>query len=140
MTDVRPHYIDVEIDGEPAGDDLARFEWHSAPAADEFVTFASSRQGGERDWTVQMTVKETGTDGTAYQLARTAVGTEVDLVYRPHGNEIPSVAQPHETATAIVQPIEGKVAGGTATRSRNARSTIELVWVLKAAPVLVTAP
>ncbi|MFC6153653.1 hypothetical protein [Nocardioides yefusunii] len=139
MTDVRPHLIDVLIDDEEAGAELARFEFHSVPSADEFVTFATARQGGERDWSVQMTVKETGTAGTAYQLALNSPGTKVEVVYRPHGNATATPAEPHYTQMATVQPIEGRTMGGTATRSRNARSSMELVWPLDGAPVKVTA-
>ena len=134
MTVIRPHLISAKIEGVDVSDEISRFEVHVNPAADEVVTFATSRQGGEFDWTAQMTVVEDHSTGSLLSMALQTPGAEVDVVYVPVVGAAASATVPHWEGTLITQMPTGKVMGGTATRSRNTVSTVEVVWPFKAAP------
>lgn len=134
MTVIRPHLISAKIENVDVSDEISRIEIHATPAADEVVTFSTARQGGEYDWSVHMTILEDHSSGSLLAMALATPGAELDLVYLPIHDASPSATVPHYEATAISQHPNGKVMGGTATRSRNTTSTIEVVWPLTAKP------
>jgi len=67
------------------------------------------------------------------------VGETVTIVYMPQGNETPSTAQPHWTATAQVQEFDGDFLGGDASTDPTAKNTFDYSWPCDARPTKITS-
>ncbi|MFC9846651.1 hypothetical protein ACFWFF_37580 [Streptomyces sp. NPDC060223] len=83
----------------------------------DVTTFADAAAGGARAWFFELTAIQS-TDTTSfwsYLWANT--GDEVEFVFAPHGNAIPTTAQPHFEGSVTVgaKPDIGGEANATAT-------------------------
>lgn len=76
-----------------------------------------------------MTITQDDATGTLYSMALAAAGTSVPGVYKPHGNDTASAAQPHYTFTAIPSGPTGDVTmGGDASDDSTQALTVEVTW------------
>lgn len=138
MTRVNPRLISLDVDSVDRSDEVSKAVITSAKADDSFLSFLAARSGGERDYALAMTIAQDHASATLWDLVWTGVGTEVDGVYAPYGNEIPSDSQPHYEFTAVVAEPDGDFLGGEANSSTKAVATVDVTWALTGKPTKVT--
>lgn len=139
MTRVNPKLISLDVDETDRSNEISKSVITSAPADSDFMTFEEARQGGARDYALNMTIAQDHASDTLWDLIFTGAGTDVDGVYAPYGNTTPSPTQPHYSFTATVKEPDGDFLGGEATDSNRAVATVEVSWPLTGKPVKVTA-
>lgn len=132
---VTPRLISLKIAATDVSDQISRAFISSAEGESDFLTFAAARSGGNRDYTLALTIVQDHAVGTLWDTVWTGAGTEVAGVYAPYGNPTPSATQPHYTFTAIVSEPDGEFLGAEADASVTAVATVEVEWKLKAKPV-----
>lgn len=140
MSRVKPRLIELMVDAVDVSDQISRAVIGSAAADGGFLSFAAARSGGDRDYTLNMTIAQDHAVGTLWDLIWTGAGTEVDGVYAPFGNAAPSADEPHYNFTAIVSEPDGDFLGGEATLSNSAVATIQVSWKLTGKPTKDVTP
>lgn len=130
----------VEIDGEEYAPDVSNARFTSGEGDTDFLSFAAAKQGGNRDYTLSFTAAQDLAEGALWRLMWDSPGSEVVVTLMPYGNAVPSVTQPHVTATVVVSEPDGDMIGGEANTSTSSKMTWEGVWACKGRPVLVTTP
>lgn len=139
MTQVSPRLIAITVDDEDRSEEVSKAVISSGASDSDFLSFASARGAGKRDYVLNMTLAQDHAAGTLHSLMWTAPGSEVTGIYAPYGNEAASVAQPHFSFTAIVSEPDGDFLGGEATDSTSAVATNDVAWKLTGRPIKVTA-
>lgn len=139
MARVSPRLIALSVDSDDVSDQVSSARITSAAADGGWLSFAAARSGGDRDYALVMTIAQDHASDTLWDLIWSGAGTEVDFVYAPYGNSVPSVTEPHYAATAIVAEPDGDFLGGEATLSVSAVATIEVTWPLTGKPSKITS-
>lgn len=139
MAKVNPRLVSLTVGTTNRSDEVSSAVIASAAADADFLSFAAARAGGERDYTLAMTIAQDHASGTLWDLIWTGAGTEVAGTYAPYGNATPTVTQPHYDFTATVAEPDGDFLGGEANSSTTAVATVEVEWALNAKPTKVTA-
>ncbi|HEY0889654.1 MAG TPA: hypothetical protein VGE38_08600 [Nocardioides sp.] len=139
MPRVIPRLISLEVESIDRSDEVSKAVITSGESESDFTSFASARSGGSRDYALAMTIAQDHASGTLWDLIWTGAGTEVDGVYAPYGNELPSVSQPHYGFTAVVAEPDGDFLGAEANASTSAVAVIEVEWALTGKPTKITA-
>lgn len=132
--------LEMEIGSESVEAEISKAAITSGESDSDFVTFAEAAEGGKRDYTLAMTALQKISGSSIWMKIWSAAGSTVACVYKPFGNEIPTVDEPHFTFNAIVREPDGDLLGGEANASATARQIIEVEWPLTAKPVMVTTP
>lgn len=135
-----PRLLLVEIDGVEKTAELMAARFSATDADTGSQTFKESREGGKKVHVLKFTAVQDDAEGTIWSEIYDHPGDEVPITYMPHGNEIPSVTQPHYTQTAIIPQHDGDWLGGEAVPDENGRFTFDTEWKLKGKPIKVTAP
>jgi len=118
--------------------DLSRAEVTSGETDSDFVSFADAAAGGGRDYALEFTAVQDASNASLWDEVWTNAGDELDVTMCPYGNDVPSVAEPHFTMTAIISEPDGTILGGEADASSTAKFTFECTWALTAKPTRVT--
>lgn len=139
MPRVTPRLISLDVGGTDRSDEVSKAVISSAAADDGFLSFLAARSGGERDYTLEMTIAQDHASGTLWDLIWTGNGTEIDGTYAPYGNAEASATQPHYDFTAVVSEPDGDFLGAEANSSTKAVATVDVKWALTGKPVKVTA-
>lgn len=140
MARVVPRLISLTVEGVDRSNEIGKFEITSNPAEAEFQSFLEARQGGARDYAAVLTITQDHASGTLWDLIWTGAGTEVDGIYAPYGNLVPSATQPHYTFTAVVKEPDGRFFGSEVSNAARAAATVEVTWPLTGKPVKDTTP
>ncbi|NGN92647.1 hypothetical protein G5C66_07840 [Nocardioides sp. KC13] len=139
MARVIPRLIALDIETVDRSNEVSVAKITSGAADSDFMSFAEARSGGSREYVLAMTIAQDHASATLWDLIWTGVGTEVDGVYAPYGNDLPSVSQPHYGFVAVVAEPDGDFLGAEATDSTTAVATIEVEWKLTGKPIKITA-
>jgi hypothetical protein len=140
MARVSPRLIELDVDGVDRSDEVSKARITSGAADSDFLTFSEARGAGSRQYRLSFTCAQDHASDTLWDIIWTAAGTEIDGVYAPYGNAVPSAGQPHYEFTAVVSEPDGDLMGADANRSTTAVATIDVVWDLTAKPAKVVAP
>lgn len=138
MARIRPKLISLEVDGVDRSDEASSAIIVAAASDVDFQTYKEAREGGARDYALNMTIAQDPTTGTLHDLIYTSPGTKVDVVYAPFGNLDASVAQPHFAGTVEVKEPDGDFIGGAATSNRKTVATNEVSWPFDEKPTKIT--
>jgi hypothetical protein len=86
---------------------------------DSDLTFEEAATGETKDYSLAVTAIQSTAAGSFWRLLWDGPGDEFAVVYGPHGNAVPTAAQPHFTFTAKAQgrPEIGKEASLSKTRA-----------------------
>lgn len=104
-------------------------------ADDDTVTFCDAAAGGAYEWHCNITALQSTDADALHTFFWTNAGTTVDFVFGPHGNAVPSVAQPHYSGT-ITLPNKKPDVGGEA----DSTWTFEMELIVDGDLTKVTAP
>lgn len=139
-SDVNKRSLTLTINSIERAAELSTAKITSAETDADFVSFADAAAGGARDYVFVGTAKQNTGDASVWDLIFAHAGETKAVVYRPHGNAVPSVTQPHFTFSVVVKEPDGDYLGGDADPSTTAYQTVDFEWPLLAKPVKVTAP
>lgn len=98
-------------------DDLKAIRLTSEDRDDSDLTFAEAAGGEVKDYQLVVTALQSTEAGSLWREAWDNPGEEFDVVYGPHGNAVPTIAQPHFTFT--VKATGRPEIGGEAARKGN---------------------
>lgn len=99
----------------------------------DVTTFCDVESGDDRDYFLNFTaVQSTDPDSLWRHIWDHAGDEEVPYTYAPHGNEVPTAAQPHFTGTLTIGP--PPEIGGEAGKQNT--FTFEAQWKLDGKPTL----
>lgn len=111
----------------------------SAAGASDFVSFQAARNGGNRDYTLNITAGQDLAASSLWYMTYSQTGQDIDCILKPYGNDdAPSEDQPWVKTTATISEPNGDWIGGAADPSTTARQTFQVSWSCTR-PVLVTA-
>lgn len=99
-------------------------------ADDDFVSFADGDASYE--WLLTVRAAQSTDADALHTFIRTNTNTEADFVFGPHGNAVPSVAQPHVSGTIEIsgkQPDIGGEKGSTWTFEHEFKVVGSLTWI-----------
>lgn len=82
-------------------------------ADDDTVTFCDAAAGGAYEWKLTISALQSTDADALHTFFWDTAGSTVDFVFGPHGNAIPSTAQPHYAGT-IAMPNKKPDIGGEA--------------------------
>lgn len=132
---IKGRQLMLTIDGTDQWADMTAVTIENEEAEADTVTFEdAATAGGARQYFLNITAVQSTETASFWRMAWDSTGTEVPFVYAPHGNELPSEAQPHFTGTCKVGP--PPVIGGEAGRAST--YTFETRMDCTAKPVLDT--
>lgn len=98
----------------------------------DVITFCDAAEGGGRQYFLNMTaIQSTDADGL-WRYTWEHSGEVVGFTYAPHGNELPTVEQPHFIGTVKIGP--RPTIGGEAGTANT--FTFETVWEIEGVPTL----
>lgn len=140
MAAIGTRLLKVEIDAVEYSAELTNARFTAADSEADTTTFEDAAAGGAKDWALAFTAVQDAATGSIWSEIFDNSGTEVPITFIPYGNEVPSVTEPHFTATAVIAQFDGDFLGGDANASATAKMTFESSWTLKAKPVRVTTP
>lgn len=98
-------------------DDLKAIRITSEDRDDADLTFAEAAEGDLKDFQLVVTALQSTQAGSLWRELWDNPGAEFDVVYGPHGNLVPSDAQPHFLFT--VKSTGKPEVGGEAARNGN---------------------
>lgn len=139
MAKVNPRLIELTIDSVDVSDQVSKAAITSAAADGDWLSFSMARSGGNRDYTLTMTIAQDHVADTLWDQIWAGAGTEVTGLYAPYGNATASATEPHYSFTAVISEPDGDFMGGEATLSTSAVATIDVAWKLTGKPTKVTA-
>ena len=139
MANIDKRHLTFSIDGDEYYDAVSNFEIDTKASDADFKPFKLSAEGGATSYTLKMTFAQDMAATSLWTLMETKAGQDVDVVFRPYGNAVPSVSQPHLEFTVTVTRPDGAWLGGESDSSTTAVNTCEVEWVATAAPVKVTS-
>jgi YD repeat-containing protein len=98
----------------------------------DVITFCDAAEGNDRQYFLNLTaIQSTDADGL-WRYTWDHSGEVVGFTYAPHGNETPTVSQPHFIGTVKIGP--RPTIGGEAGQSNT--YTFDTVWEIEGVPVL----
>ena len=122
--------------GSPAVDhkvDITAASITNAEKDSDVTTFGDVAAGDDRDFFLKFTGTQSTAVASLWRYIWEHAGDEaVAYTYAPHGNEIPTAAEPHFTGTLTIGP--PPEIGGEA--GKNNTYTFEAEWKLDAKPTL----
>lgn len=103
-------------------------------AESDVVTFEDAAGEGQRQFLLNITAIQSTDTASFWRYVWENAGSRVAYVYAPHGNAVPTAAQPHFTGFVKVgnKPSIGGEAGASKT------FTFETSWQVEGIPTLVT--
>lgn len=140
MAAIGTRKMKIEVDGTEHTAEVSNVRVTSGASDSDFTSFADAASGGARDYNLVITMTQDAAASTLWSLIWDSVGTDVPVTLMPYGNAVPSVGEPHYTATATITEPDGDILGGEANTSKTAKMTVEVTWALDAKPTPVTAP
>ena len=100
-TRIKANALKLTIDGVQYNADISQAELVSEEAASDVTTFADAAEGGASDWYFTISGIQS-TDAASFWMAMwDHAGEEVEYIFAPHGNTVPTAAQP------IFQSVDG---------------------------------
>lgn len=124
----------LEIDGTRYDMDVTACSITNEKADSDVQTFEDAAAGGARKFLLNITGVQSVATGSLWQYLWQNTGDEVPFAYAPHGNETPSVLQPHFEGTVKVGP--KPTIGGEAGTGNT--FTFETVWEIAGTPTQAT--
>lgn len=138
MAAIGTRKLQVEIDGVEHSASVSNARFTAGASDSDFTSFADAAGGGSRTYRLEGTAVQDAATGSIWALIWDAAGTQVPITLMPYGNALPSVTEPHFTATAIITEPDGDLLGGEANASGTAKMTVDFSWELTAKPTKVT--
>ena len=93
--------------------DITKYELGNTEADSDVVTFADAADGGARQYTLTGSATQSTDAASFWRYVWTNTGEDVPFTLAPHGNELPTEAQPHFIGTVTIgaKPTLGGEAG-----------------------------
>lgn len=129
--------LHLTVGGTDYSDNVKAFTVAGENADDSDLTFAEAAEGGAQVDTVTGTAIQSTAAASLWRYLWENAGTEVAVVYGPHGNAIPSTDKPHFLMT-VKLGVRPSI-GGEARRDKT-RNDFEFTWDVVDGPTLDTAP
>jgi hypothetical protein len=133
-TRIKGTALKLEIDGEDYWADITSCKITNEDSESDTVTFEDALGAGERAWKLGLKAVQSTDPDSLWRHIWGNAGTIVPYVYAPHGNEVPTTAQPHFTGTVKIGP-EPEIGGDAGKRNTY---TFETTWDIQERPTLVT--
>jgi hypothetical protein len=107
------------FDAAPYDGDVKAMRLTTEDKDDSDLTFLEAASGETKDYSLTVTAIQSTATGSFWRMVWDDPGGEFAVVYGPHGNAVPSAAQPHFTFTAKAtgRPEIGKEASLSKTRA-----------------------
>jgi hypothetical protein len=138
MAHIGSRKLTIDIDGEEVAPDVSAATIASEETDSDFVSFAAAAAGGGRTYKLGLTIAQDAAAGSLWSQVWDAAGSEVDVIVRPYGNAVASIAEPHFEGTVVITEPDGELLGGEADPSTTQVFTIEVEWTFTAKPTRVT--
>lgn len=138
MAAIGTRLLKLEIDDEEFSAELTNARLAPTDSDSDTVTFADAAAGGSKDWHLQGTAVQDAATGSLWSKVFDEAGTDVDYVFMPYGNAVPSASQPHFTGTVTIGQPDGDFLGGEANASNTSKFTFDIDWICTAKPTKVT--
>lgn len=114
-------------------DDVKAVRLTSEDKDDSDLTFAEAAGGETKDFTIVVTAKQATEAGSLWRLLWDNPGEEFALTYGPHGNAVPTAADPHFLMTVKA---DGRPELGTEARRTKQRGDFEYTFEVTTAITL----
>ncbi|MCD5345052.1 hypothetical protein [Agromyces sp. S2-1-8] len=111
--------------------DITQYLLTNEEADSDVTTFEDAAGGGSRDYKLTGAGVQSTDSASFWRYVWDNTGEEVPFTLAPHGNEVPSVAQPHFTGTVKIGP-KPDIGGEAGTSA----FTFEFEWDVIGEPVL----
>ena len=134
MGRVRPRLIALYVDGVDRSNEVSKAVITSAPTDADWQSMQEQRQGGARDYALNMVIAQDHATGTLFDLIWTEPGSLVAGVYAPDGNAEATAGSPHFDFEAKVSEPDGDFLGAEGSSSTTAVATNEVTWALTGKP------
>lgn len=139
MAAIGTRKLKLEIDGIEKSAEVSNVRISSGESDSDFTTFADAAAGGNRDYSLVITMAQDAATGSLWSEVWDSAGTDIPFTVMPYGNAVPTTAEPHFEGVATVTEPDGDLLGGEANKSNTAKMTIEVTWPCTAKPTKVTA-
>ncbi len=141
MSAIGTRKLVLEIDGETVEAECSKAVITSAEGEADFTSFEDARNGGARDYGLNIVLQQDAATGSLWSKIWDEAGQDVPFVVKPYGNlTAPSEAQPWFEGIATVTEPDGDFLGGEANKSNTAKMTTEVTWPCLARPDKITVP
>lgn len=124
--------------GTPATDvwaDITSYSLEPKEADSDTTTFEDASNGGGVDYLLKLSGIQSTDTASFWMMAWSKSGSEVPFTVAPHGNEVPTAAQPHFVGTVKIG-MKPKIGGDAGTGA----FTFDVEWKCTGEPVLTPAP
>lgn len=122
--------LSLTINDQEYKGDITSWNFANAEADSDVLTFADAEAGELRDWTLTTGIVQSTDPDSLHMHVWDHEGESFEYVVAPHGNEVPTAAQPHFVGSGIMPA--APETGGEAGR-RNT-FTSEVVFELDGKP------
>jgi hypothetical protein len=141
MPDVGTRSLVLEVDSIDFTDSVKKAVIRSAETDSDFMSFADAANGGARDYSLALTLKQNTSTDSLHDYIWSHAGEDVTVVFWPNGDNggTASASFPKYTGTVTIVDPDGDLLGGEAKASNTAKMTTEVEWKFLAKPVKATS-
>ncbi len=144
MPDIGTRRAKVFIDSVEYTDSVKKVVIRSSESDSDFMSFEDAANGGLRDYSLAMILKQDTAADSLWDLIWSQSGADLDVEFWPNGQNsvsptTPTTTYPKFTGTATVIDPDGDLLGGEAKVSSTAKQVTEVEWPFIAKPTRVTA-